>query len=117
MFKEHVPLIKQLHGEGLSHSMIAALTPPVGEGQWETYCSTQMIAYILSREGLDDGYSLLRPEPQYNADFAADFRRLWEKWERCPQTWFEKEAERLWLELASIIKALEMRNGSGTNDS
>ena len=105
MFVEHVALIKRLHAKGLSHSMIAAQVPPVGEGAWETHCSTQMVQYILDREGLGPILS----QSGYQSDYAIDFRRLWEKWERSPQTWFEKEAERLWLELESIIRALEER--------
>jgi hypothetical protein len=117
-FEPHLPLIRRLHAEGNSPSAIAALVPTVGAGAWETRCSAQMVIYILRREKLSADRNHYQPPSSHNARYINDFRRRWDKWQSRPvETLFQYTAGRLFLELASIIKALEIRRKTdGVND-
>jgi hypothetical protein len=109
MFEEYVPLIRQLHADGKMPSQIASMVPPVGQGAWRTQCSPEMINYILHRERIGKDTDSFQPSLASNDAFFTDFKRRTEKWDGSAPSWFELHAEKLYMELAGIIKALEMR--------
>jgi hypothetical protein len=113
MFRELVPQIVELFRDGKTPLEIAKAMPQIKAYGHMQVISAQMVAYILRRERV-----LVYPDGQQwddsNAFFVENFRRLWCMYDRHPpmiatQTMFELLAERLYLELEGLIRALEAR--------
>jgi hypothetical protein len=109
MFEEYIPLIRRLQAQGDTPSQIANQVPPVGQGAWRTQCSPEMVHYIMRRERIGQDPNFFQPNIINNEAFIFDFKRRTAKWDGSSSSWFELHAEKLFLELAGIIKALEMR--------